>query len=109
MRMPIRERLRLILNDLGAGFAARGEDIAEIVRRADPTLRDGDRVLAILAHQRQQLADLASNSERILAPLARERDHVAGFIDNAGATAAATAERRADLEQALARFPRLPA
>lgn len=105
MRMPTRERLRLILNSLGAGFAARGKDLAEIVRRADPTLREGDRVLAILAHQRHQLADLASNSERILAPLSRERDHVAGFIDNAGETAAATAERRADLEQALARFP----
>ena len=105
MRMPTRERLRLILNDLGATFAARGDEIAEIVRRADPTLRDGDRVLAILAHQRRQLADLATNSERILAPLSRERDHVAGFIDNAGETAAATAERRADLEQALARFP----
>ena len=37
--------------------------------------------------------------------MSRERDHVAGFIDNAGETAAATAERRADLEHALARFP----
>ena len=105
MRFPTRERLRLILNDLGAGFAARGDELAEIVRRADPTLRDGDRVLAILARQRRQLADLASDSERILAPLSRERDHVAGFIENAGETAAATAERRADLELALARFP----
>ena len=105
MRFPTRERLRLILNDLGAGFAARGDELAEIVRRADPTLRDGDRVLAILARQRSQLADLASDSERILAPLSRERDHVAGFIENAGETAAATAERRADLELDLARFP----
>jgi ABC-type transporter Mla subunit MlaD len=106
MREPFAERFRLIINDLGAGLAARGEDLAEIVRRSSPALRETDQVLAILAGQNRQLAQLAADSDTILAPLARERAHVAGFIDSAGATATAAAERRTQIEQGLQRLPR---
>jgi ABC-type transporter Mla subunit MlaD len=105
MRRPYVERFRLILNDLGIGFAARGEDIATIVRRSNPALRDVDRFLKILADQNRQLARLTAESDQILEPLARERVHVAGFIDNAGATAEATAERGEDLEADIRKFP----
>jgi ABC-type transporter Mla subunit MlaD len=77
-----------------------------VVRRADPALRQFDRVLAILAAQNHALAKLTSDSDAILAPLARERAHVAGFIDTAGETAAASAERRADIERGLQKLPR---
>ncbi len=105
-RLPFAERFRLIINDLGAGLAARGPDLAAVVKRADPALRQFDRVLAILAGQNKALAKLTSDSDKILAPLARERAHFAGFIDNAGATAEASAERRADIEAGLQKFPR---
>jgi phospholipid/cholesterol/gamma-HCH transport system substrate-binding protein len=105
-RLPFAERFRLIINDLGAALAARGPDLAAVVRRADPALRQFDRVLAILAAQNKALAKLQSDSDRILTPLARERAHVAGFIDTAGQTAAASAERSADIERGLAKFPR---
>lgn len=106
MRRPYAERFRIILNDLGAGFAARGEDLADIVRRSSPVLRDVDRFVKILADQNHRLARLAAESDRILRTLARERTHVAGFIDNAGVTAEATAERGEDLEADLRKFPR---
>lgn len=105
-RLPYAQRFRLILNDLGAGLAARGPDLAEIVRRANPALRQFDRVLAILASQNQALAKLQSDSDAILQPLARERAAVAGFIDSSGETAEASAERRADIERGLAKLPR---
>ncbi len=105
MRLPYAQRFRLILNELGAGFASRGKDLAAVIRRADPALRDTDRLLAILAAQRNQLAQLASDSETILHPLARERAHVAGFLDSAGFAAQATAERSAALEASLQKFP----
>jgi phospholipid/cholesterol/gamma-HCH transport system substrate-binding protein len=105
-RLPFADRFRLIINDLGASLAARGPDLAQVVRRADPALRQFDRVLAILAAQNHKLAKLTSDSDAILAPLARERAHVAGFIDTAGQTAAASAERRADIERGLAKLPR---
>ncbi len=54
-RLPYSQRFRLILNELGAGLAGRGEDIEEAVKRANPVLRDADRLFAILAAQRDQL------------------------------------------------------
>jgi ABC-type transporter Mla subunit MlaD len=105
MREPFADRFRLILNDLGAGLAARGKDLEAIVRRADPALRQTDRVLAELARQNRQLSQLAANSDAVLAPLARQREQVAGFINNANTTAEATAERGPALEAGLQKFP----
>jgi phospholipid/cholesterol/gamma-HCH transport system substrate-binding protein len=97
MREPVRERLSLILDDLGVGVAGRGEDLKVVIRRADPALKEVDKVLKILADQNDVLQRLAVDSDTILGPLARERKHVSGAIDNAGAVARATAERRVDL------------
>jgi len=103
--LPYAQRFRLILNELGAGLAGRGEDIEVLVKRANPVLRDVDRFFGVLAAQRNQLAQLASNSEEILGPLSREREHVAGFFTNAGAAAEASAEKGPELEEALQKFP----
>jgi phospholipid/cholesterol/gamma-HCH transport system substrate-binding protein len=105
LRRPYAERFRLILNDLGAGFAGQGENLQEIIRRGNPTLRDTDTVLGILASQRRQLAQLTADSDQILGPLAAQRQHVAGFFTNAGVAAQATAERGAQLEADFQRFP----
>ena len=105
MREPYADRFRLILNDLGAGFAARGKDLAAIIRRADPALRQTNRVLAELASQNQKLSQLARDGDRVLAPWARERAAVSGFINNANIAAEATAERSQDLEAGFERFP----
>jgi ABC-type transporter Mla subunit MlaD len=104
-RLPYAERFRLILNDLGAGLAARGDDLEVIVRKANPALRETDEVLKILADQNRTLAKLARDSDTVLGPLARERASLSGFIRSSGETAAATAERSADLEQNLAKLP----
>jgi phospholipid/cholesterol/gamma-HCH transport system substrate-binding protein len=105
MREPYADRFRLILNDLGAGLAARGDELASIVERSNPALRETDRVLAILAKQNRTLANLARDGARIMAPLARERAHIRGFINNANVTAEASAERNPDLEASLERLP----
>ncbi|HEX5609967.1 MAG TPA: MlaD family protein, partial [Solirubrobacterales bacterium] len=99
--LPYAQRFRLIFNELGAGLAGRGEDIEELVKRANPVLRDADRVFGILSAQRKQLAQLAADSDAILGPLARERRHFAGFITNSGAAAEASSEKGPELEEAL--------
>src|SRR4051794_28679756 len=103
--LPYAQRFRLIFNELGAGLAGRGEDIEVLVKRANPVLRDVDRFFGILSAQRNQLAQLASNSEEILGPLSRERSAVAGFFTNAGAAAEASSEKGPELEEALQKFP----
>ena len=103
--LPYAQRFRLIFNELGGALAGRGEDLKVLVKRANPVLRDVDRAFGILSAQRDQLAQLASDSEEILGPLSRERAHVAGFISNAGAAAEASAEKGPELEEALQKFP----
>jgi ABC-type transporter Mla subunit MlaD len=104
--LPYAQRFRLILNELGGGLAGNGENLEVLVKRANPVLRDVDRLLGSLSAQRKQLTQLASDSEEILRPLSRERSHVAGFLANAGVAAQASAERGTDLEASLQKFPR---
>jgi ABC-type transporter Mla subunit MlaD len=104
-RLPVRQRLTLIINELGVGLAGRGEDLNAVLRRSAPALQELDRVLDILASQNETLERLAVDSDAVLEPLARERREVTGFISSSARVAAATAERRADLEATLRRLP----
>ncbi len=103
--LPYAQRFRLIFNELGAGLAGRGADIEELVKRANPVLRDVDTLFGVLTAQRNQLAQLAADSEEILGPLSRERQHVAGFLANSGTAATASSEHGAELEESLQKFP----
>jgi ABC-type transporter Mla subunit MlaD len=105
LRLPYRERFAILLNELGVGLAGRGEELNEVIHRANPALRETDQVLAILARQNRVLARLARNSDQALGPLAREREHFADFIVQANATAEATAERRTDIRRGINRLP----
>ena len=107
MRLPYRQRLSIIINELGTGLAANGDELRQAIRQADPALQQTDKVLAILAEQNKTLAELAKNGDTVLAPLAREKAHVADFIDKANTTAVASAERRSDIEASLQKFPEL--
>jgi phospholipid/cholesterol/gamma-HCH transport system substrate-binding protein len=104
-RLPYRQRLSLILNELGATVAGRGADIRAVIRRADPALREVDRVLAILASQNKALQELALNGDTILGPLARERRHISGFLTSSAEVAQATAEHRADFALDIQKLP----
>jgi phospholipid/cholesterol/gamma-HCH transport system substrate-binding protein len=104
-KLPYAQRFRLIFNELGAGLAGRGADIEAAVKRANPALRDVDRLIGILNSQSEQLTQLNVDSNQILEPLSRERAQVAGFFTNSGAAAEATTERGPALEESLQKFP----
>jgi phospholipid/cholesterol/gamma-HCH transport system substrate-binding protein len=105
LRLPYRQRLTIILNELGTGLAGRGADLNRVIRNADPALAETDKVLKLLAGENRVLADLARDSDKALAPIARERRHVTGFIHNAGITAQATAEKSQQFEKIWADLP----
>jgi ABC-type transporter Mla subunit MlaD len=105
MRVPERERLRLLINELGAGLAGNGSALRQALRRANPALQQTDRVVSVLARQNQTLARLVSESDQVLAPLAKRRAELGGFIRKAGQTAQATADRGAALERNLQKLP----
>lgn len=104
-RLPYRQRLSIIINELGTGLAANGDELKQAIREADPALAQTDKVLKILAEQNQVLAALAKNGDEVLRPLARDKAKVADFIVKANTTAQASAERRSDIERNIQKFP----
>ncbi|MHB1809471.1 MAG: MlaD family protein [Solirubrobacteraceae bacterium] len=104
-RMPEAQKLRVILNELGVGFAARGPELHEAIQRANPGLRELTKVLKTFASQNALLANLAEESDRALAPIARHRSSVAGFIDSSNTVAKASARHVTALKQDLAKLP----
>jgi virulence factor Mce-like protein len=105
MRRPYRERLGILLTELGAGVGGRAGDIQETLRRAVPALRETDRVLAILAEQNQELANLTRDADAVIGDLADNRKDVGRFVTETRQTAAASAERRAEIAASLQRLP----
>jgi ABC-type transporter Mla subunit MlaD len=104
-RLPVRQRFTIILNELGAGLAGRGSDLNVVIRRADPALRELDKVVGILANQNELLAKLAVDGNQALEPIPGVKEQISGFIAGQDAVARATANQRVALKQNLADFP----
>lgn len=104
-RLPVEQRFTIILNELGVGLAGRGSDLNAVIRRANPALREFDKVLGILANQNKVLANLADESSRALAPIPAVKDNITKFIVGADTVARASANQRGAIAQNLASFP----
>ena len=78
-----------------------------MIHRANPALRETDRVLAILARQNRVLGRPGARTPTPCwrAARAREKRRVSDFIVQANRTGQATAERRADIERGIQRLP----
>ncbi len=104
-RLPERQRLTIILNELGVGLAGRGSDLNVVIRRANPALQELDKVLAILASENRVLAKLAVDSDKSLAPLAAVRKQFADYFAQSNTVAQASARHLGALERNLVLFP----
>jgi ABC-type transporter Mla subunit MlaD len=105
LRLPYRQRLRIILMELGAGVAGTAPELNEAIRRAVPALRETDKVLAILAEQNQTLKNLVTNGDRVITALANGRDEVGRFVVEANNASTASAARAADISATWNLFP----
>lgn len=105
MRVPERERLRLIIAELGVGLTGNGAELRGAIERANPTLQQANRLVEILATQNETIDRLVVQSDAALAPLAERRGDLARFTAASGRVGAAAAERGDDLERNLQRFP----
>ncbi|MBW3607770.1 MAG: MCE family protein [Actinobacteria bacterium] len=105
LRRPARERFGLILAELGIGLAARGEDLSTTLRRAVPALRETDKVLDILADNRQTITELTRDADRALVGIARNRRDVGRFVREAGDTTQASASRAGALKATINKLP----
>jgi virulence factor Mce-like protein len=107
MRMPQRERLTLIINELGAAVAGRSTDLQTALQRAVPALDETDNLLNLLANDSQTLKALTANSNQVITALADNSTLVQNFIVQADRAATDTATQQANLRKSLQRFPAL--
>ena len=105
LRKPYRERLAIILDELGIGVAGRAPDINDVIRRASPALRETNKVLDQLGDQNQVLKQLVTDADTVIGDLSGNRRNVVRWVKETRETAAASAERRGDIEAGLARLP----
>jgi len=103
--LPVAERVRALINELGLGTAGRGEDLNEVLRRANPALTESRRVLAILRQQRRQMADAIVQTDTVLARLASRRGDVRRFVDRASSVTRVTAAHADPLGEAIHELP----
>jgi virulence factor Mce-like protein len=105
LRRPYRERLRLIVTELGTGLAGRPEDLGAVLRRAHPGLRETSRVLRILGDQNEVIERFIADADTVIRELERNKTDVARWVVEAGDAAEATASRRRELAETFHRLP----
>ena len=105
MREPVRERLRLILSELGTGLAGRPEDLAQVLERAHPGLRETSRVLQILGNQNQVIEKFITDADTVVNQLEQNKKDVARWVTASADNAEVTASRRAELAETFHKLP----
>jgi virulence factor Mce-like protein len=106
-RAPYRERLAIILNELGAGLTGRGEDLNAIIRGANPSLAQARRVLDDLNAQRSDLTRGIDQTDRVLAAVAAHPHSVGRFIGKLAAVSERFGRHDGALGESVARLPGL--
>lgn len=104
-RRPYREKLRLILAELGTGLAGRPEDLSEVLRRAHPGLRETSKVLRILGDQNRTIQNFIRDSDIVVRDLERKKTEVTRWVDEAGRTAEISASRKREIERDFRSLP----
>ena len=105
--VPVRDRARVLINELGIGLIARGEDLNAILRRTNPALQQARRGITLLNRQRADLDRIVRSTDRVAASLARRRGRVRDFIRGAARVTEVTGSRNAQLSEGVRRLPAL--
>ncbi|MEH3054154.1 MAG: MlaD family protein [Patulibacter minatonensis] len=103
----VRERLFIIVRELGAGVAGRGDRIAATLRKSNEGLRYANQILAQLDSQTEMLKQLDSTSDATLASLVSQRSSISGTVTNGAALAQRLAARQTEVKQSIAALSKL--
>lgn len=105
LRRPYRERFRLIVAELGTALAGRPDDLADVIRRAHPGLRETNRVLRVLAGQSRTIERFIVDADTVVEQLADRRRDVARWAVASADAAEASASRRLELAETVRKLP----
>ncbi|HET9074211.1 MAG TPA: MlaD family protein [Solirubrobacteraceae bacterium] len=103
--LPTRERLQVLINELGIATAGNGEQINAILQRANPTLGAAQRVIRILDAQTSQIATAIQATDAIARQGAGHISAVQHFIVQASGLTQLTAGHAGSLEQGINKLP----
>jgi hypothetical protein len=103
--MPEREGLRMIIDSLGAGVAARSTDLQAALDRAVPALTQTDNLLHLLGNDSHTLQSLTQTSNQVVTALANNTGAITRFIQYANKTAVNTAAQKTAFKQTWADLP----
>jgi virulence factor Mce-like protein len=104
---PTRERLGVLLSTLGMSTAGHGEDLNDILRRANPSLQLARETIALLERQRDDLAAIVDRAGVVADELAERPEHLTGLTRHAGRVLTHTASQRGALGEGVRRLPGL--
>lgn len=105
--LPTAERFSIIVNELGIGLSGNGENINQIILRANPALASARRVLGLLSSQRVALGMAIDASDRVVGELAHHSPDVTRFVSQAARAARITGEHHRQLARAVGELPGL--
>jgi phospholipid/cholesterol/gamma-HCH transport system substrate-binding protein len=105
MRLPYRQRLTIIINELGAAVAGRSGDLQAALRRAVPALTETDNLLNVLANDSSTINQLNVNANAVITALANNSKDVQQFIVQADRAAMASAAQQTNIAATLHNLP----
>jgi ABC-type transporter Mla subunit MlaD len=105
LRRPYRDRLRLIVAELGTGLAGRPQDVSELLHKAHPGLRETQKVLQILGNQRTIIKNFIGDSNTVVRQLDVRKRELQNWIVQASKASDVSASRS---QAVAAGFQKLP-
>jgi len=100
-----RAYLQLLLSDGATGLKGRGRDLANAIRRFEPTARDTRAIAEGLADRRENIKRAVHNFSLLVDELGGSDDRLAEFVENSNAVFAALADQDANLRATLQELP----
>jgi virulence factor Mce-like protein len=93
-QLPYRQRLAILIDQLGAAVAGNSTSLQAALARAVPALRETDNLLGLLADNSRTLQELTANANQVVTALADNKVKVQNFIQYANRAAVATAAQQ---------------
>jgi phospholipid/cholesterol/gamma-HCH transport system substrate-binding protein len=102
---PTRDMLRAFLNETGAAFAGRGQDLASLLAVLPPSLDQTRQLLSQLAQNNAALGNLVSESDRVVESVTAQRKPLTQLVGSAASTLQTLASKRPQLAATVADAP----
>ncbi len=100
-----RDYLKLLLGDASIGLKGNERELAQTIRRFEPTARYARRANELLATRRQNLRRAIHNLSLLMGELGGRDVQVANFVESSNAVFAALANQSANIQATLRELP----